>query len=59
MHRCKPPFYILFIVLFSCEPLVTTFDDVEVVEIYEAKTFTTIPDPENASQSHLVQIHFH
>ncbi|MBC8323851.1 MAG: endonuclease/exonuclease/phosphatase family protein [Candidatus Marinimicrobia bacterium] len=48
MHQCKPLFYILFIVLFSCEPLVTTFDDVEDAVLYEAKTFTTIPNPDNA-----------
>jgi len=48
MRQCKSFFYILFIALFSCEPLVTTFEDVEKAVLYEAKTFTTSPDPENA-----------
>ncbi len=48
MHQVKSLFYILFIILFSCEPLVTTFEDVEDAVLYEAKTFTTIPAPDNA-----------
>jgi endonuclease/exonuclease/phosphatase family metal-dependent hydrolase len=47
MRQCKSFFYILFIALFSCEPLVTTFEDVEKADLYEAKTFTTIPNPDN------------
>jgi endonuclease/exonuclease/phosphatase family metal-dependent hydrolase len=48
MFQGKPLFYFLLIVLFSCEPLVTTFDDVEDAFLYEAKTYTTIPNPDNA-----------
>ncbi len=48
MHRTKQLLYLLLITLFSCEPLVTTFEDTEDAVLYEAKTFTTIPNPDNA-----------
>ena len=45
MRQGKPFLYILALFLFSCDPLVTTFDDVEEADLYEATNSTTAPVP--------------
>ncbi len=45
MRQGKPFLYIMALFLFSCDPLVTTFDDVEDAVLYEAKNSTTAPVP--------------
>jgi len=48
MRQGKPFLYILALFLFSCDPLVTTFDDVEKAVLYEAKNISTASSPEGS-----------
>ena len=48
MRSGKSLFFLTAFLLFSCDPLVTTFDDVEDAVMYEAKNSATISAPENS-----------
>ena len=48
MRQGKPFLYILALFLFSCDPLVTTFDDVEKAVLYEAKNISTASSTEGS-----------
>ena len=45
MRQGKPFLYILAFFIFSCDPIVTTFDNVEDAELYKAKNVTPSSTP--------------
>lgn len=48
LHWIKYGIFILFPILFSCEPLATGFDDIETVPVYQVKN-TVTPSPPDSS----------